>query len=129
MSTFGNRLQEAMANAGKSRADVAASIGCKVQTLGLCITGVSASLSAQNTVRAARFLGCDVFWLATGEISDDGTPNPSLTERSSSNGLRLIGRISAALDKNELSSLHIEIIEKLIVTFTEKKIKEIDETS
>lgn len=121
MPTFGNRLQEAMANAGKTRADVAASIGCKVQTLGLCITGVSASLSAENTVRAARFLGCDVFWLATGETADDGASNPSTAERSGSNGMRLIGRLSAALDKHELSSLHIEIIEKLIVTFTEKK--------
>ena len=121
MTTFGERLQEAITNAGRTRAEVASAIGCTVQAIGLCVTGNNASMSAENTARAARYLGCDVFWLATGELEDDSISNPSANERNSVNGMKLIGKISTALEKQQLSSLQIEIIDKLLVAFTGHK--------
>lgn len=74
--TYGKRLDEALTRAKKSRRELAEHLGCKVQAIGMVITGggkVERSLSVVNHVKAARFLRVDSYWLATG----DGEPTPS----------------------------------------------------
>ncbi len=47
-------------------------LGVTYQAIRKLELGTSKSLSAENNVRAARFLDVDAFWLATGE----GQPRP-----------------------------------------------------
>jgi transcriptional regulator with XRE-family HTH domain len=67
---FGKRLEEALRIAGKERKDLADALGVSAQAIGQVIKGDTKALTAENCARAARFLGVDFYWLATG----DGTP-------------------------------------------------------
>lgn len=71
MSEFGIRLELALRLAGRTRRELAQHLGITPQAVGHAIRcGI---FNAPNTVRAARYLRCDVFWLATGE------GNPSMS--------------------------------------------------
>ncbi|MEY3381458.1 MAG: helix-turn-helix domain-containing protein [Hylemonella sp.] len=66
--SYGARLQTAMDAAGKSRSDLAAELGCTRQAVGLVLNnGTGRTLSTEFHAKAARFLGVDPYWLATGE--------------------------------------------------------------
>ena len=68
--TYGERLQKALEKSGKDRKELAHALGCKVQTIGMVVTGggkAERMLSAPNNAKAARFLRVDSHWLATNE--------------------------------------------------------------
>lgn len=67
--TYGNRLQKALALAGKDRAQLAQALEISVQAVGQVIVGSSRtkSFTAANSAKAAQFLGVNHYWLATGE--------------------------------------------------------------
>lgn len=65
--TYGDRLKVALAHTGKDRASLAAAIGVSVQSIGQVMLGDTKALTAENSARAARYLGVDGYWLATGE--------------------------------------------------------------
>ena len=68
-TTYGSRLAEALLMAGKERQDLADAISVSVQAIGQVIMGKTKALTAENSERAARFLGVNPYWLATGEES------------------------------------------------------------
>jgi transcriptional regulator with XRE-family HTH domain len=69
---YGKRLEKSIELAKSSRKAVAKAAGVSVQAIGQVIRGETSALTAENHVRAARFLEIDSFWLATGE----GKPRP-----------------------------------------------------
>ncbi len=69
---YGQRLEHAIKLAKSSRNAVAEATGRSVQAIGQVIRGETGSLTAENSARAAKALGVDHFWLATGE----GEPRP-----------------------------------------------------
>ena len=78
MSTFDERLAIALQNAGKSAADLApvlrsstGEMGVSKQAVHQALNGSTKSMTAENVARAARFLRCDFYWLATGEVAAD----------------------------------------------------------
>lgn len=73
MNSYGERLEQALKLAGRERQELADGIKVSVQAIGQVISGKSKALNAENTALAARFLGVDFFWLATGI----GSPAPS----------------------------------------------------
>ncbi|MEM4988550.1 helix-turn-helix transcriptional regulator [Collimonas sp. H4R21] len=52
--------------AQKDRQELADGIGVSVQAIGQVIAGKTKALTAENSALAAKFLGVDIFWLATG---------------------------------------------------------------
>ena len=70
MSTYGSRLEEALQLARKERIELATAIDVSVQAIGQVIAGKTKALTAENSAKAAQFLGVDGYWLATG----DGPP-------------------------------------------------------
>ena len=74
VSKFEDRLQEAMTLSHKSAKELASvlisqktgTLGTSVQAVYAALKGKSKSMTAENVARAARFLGVDMFWLATG---------------------------------------------------------------
>lgn len=98
-STFADRLTEALKTSGKSRADLAKrlysdtkqAVGVSVQAVGQALDGTTKSFSANNTARAARFLGVDFYWLATGE----GVARPADTNEAPVD--QLVYRLGVAL--------------------------------
>lgn len=67
MKTYGERLDVALSRSGKDRAQLSQGIGVSVQAIGQVIAGKTKALTAENSARAAKFLGVDHYWLATGE--------------------------------------------------------------
>lgn len=68
--SYGKRLEKALELAGKDRKELAAHLEISVQAVGQVITGGRSGnqrFDAENSARAAQFLGVDHFWLATGE--------------------------------------------------------------
>ncbi|MGT2508168.1 helix-turn-helix domain-containing protein [Cupriavidus basilensis] len=66
MTTYGQRLEEALAIAGKDRQQLSDEIGISVQAISQVILGKTKALTAENSALAAKFAGVDGFWLATG---------------------------------------------------------------
>lgn len=69
---YGKRLEKALEMAGKDRQALAAALGISPQAVGQVITGGRSGVqafTAENSARAAKFLGVNHFWLATGEGS------------------------------------------------------------
>ena len=64
---FGDRLNLALTIARKTRRDLAAQLCISEQAVGQVINGQTHAMSAENTARAARYLECSTYWLATGE--------------------------------------------------------------
>lgn len=74
--TFAQRLEAAMKEAQKSRADLGrvlrspdGGMGISPSAVAQLLSGASKSMTAENCARAARFLGVNGYWLATGEGS------------------------------------------------------------
>lgn len=68
--TYGKRLKKALDAANKSRKQLAFELDCTVQAIGMVITGggkLERGLSAENNVKAAKYLRVDSYWLATGD--------------------------------------------------------------
>lgn len=75
-TTYGERLQTALTHAQKSVADLARHLvgpegdrGVSPSSVHQVLRGQTKAHTAENCVRAARFLQVDPFWLATGEGS------------------------------------------------------------
>lgn len=73
-TTYGERLQTALKHARKSVADLARHLvgpegdrGVSPSSVHQVLRGQTKAHTAENCVRAARFLQVDPFWLATGE--------------------------------------------------------------
>jgi antitoxin HigA-1 len=66
MNNYGQRLALALQIAGKERQELADGINVTVQAIGQVIMGKTKALTAENSAFAAKFLGVNPFWLATG---------------------------------------------------------------
>jgi len=64
---YGERLEQAMRLAGKTRADIARVTGISVQAVGQCLRGETTALTAENSAKAAQCCAVDHYWLATGD--------------------------------------------------------------
>ncbi len=64
---------EAIALAGVDRQSLADHLGITIQAISALARGRAHAMTAENCARAARYLGVDAFWLATGE----GQPRPT----------------------------------------------------
>jgi DNA-binding Xre family transcriptional regulator len=64
---FLERLELAMREAGRNRAETAEAIGLTVQAISKLKRTDDSALKARNAAKAARFLECDLYWLCTGE--------------------------------------------------------------
>lgn len=74
---YGERLQHALNRAGRSRKQLAASIGISPQAVGMVLNsagGMERKLSAVNNEKAAAYLGISRLWLLTGEDEPDRQP-------------------------------------------------------
>lgn len=69
--SFGERLEQALSRAGKSRQDLATHLTVSVQSIGKAINGGTKAMSAEHQAKAARYLRVDLFWLVTGEGAPD----------------------------------------------------------
>jgi hypothetical protein len=60
------------------RSKLAQAVGVSVQAVGQVLNGASIAFTAASNAKAARYLTCNAYWLATGEespeISDGLTP-------------------------------------------------------
>ncbi len=91
MDEFGARITTALALAKLDRKALATHLGVSVQAVGQAIRG--GRFSAENTARAARFLGVNWFWLATGEESaevEDGPPGAEPTYSKRANDMATV---------------------------------------
>lgn len=64
---YRSRLKTAMKLAQADRRALADALGISVQAVGMVLAGTTKALTAENSAKAARFLGVDAHWLATGE--------------------------------------------------------------
>jgi len=74
---YGERLQDALNRAGRTRKQLAAALGVSPQAVGMVINGVGSierKLSAVNNEKAAAYLGISRLWLLTGENEPDQKP-------------------------------------------------------
>lgn len=69
MVDYWDRLQAALKHASKSLKDLQEHLGVSYQAMKKVADGKTKALSAENHSRAARFLGVNGHWLATGEES------------------------------------------------------------
>lgn len=66
MADFADRLKQAMARSGATTRKLADELDVTYQAINKLFRGTSKALTAENTAKAARFLGVSVSWLATG---------------------------------------------------------------
>lgn len=78
-STYGQRLELALTTSGKDRQQLADDLGISVQAVSQVLLGKTKALTAENSARAAKFMGVDSFWLATGNGSLASTETPDQT--------------------------------------------------
>ena len=67
MVDYVERLERALKHAQRTPKDLQEHLGVSYQAMKKLMGGVSKSLSAENHARAARYLGVNSYWLATGE--------------------------------------------------------------
>jgi transcriptional regulator with XRE-family HTH domain len=83
--TYGERLQDALNRAGRTRRQLATAMGVSPQAVGMVLTssdGLERKLSAINNEKAAAYLGVSRLWLLTGEEQPEKE-----VQRISGNGL------------------------------------------
>lgn len=61
------RIDIALQHARKSRGDLATGIGLSTQAISNLKRRPGSSLKPEHVAKAARFMGCDIYWLCTGE--------------------------------------------------------------
>lgn len=74
---YGERLQDALHRAGRTRKQLAAALGVSPQAIGMVINGsggLERKLSAVNNEKAAAYLGISRLWLLTGENEPNQQP-------------------------------------------------------
>lgn len=74
---YGERLQDALHRAGRTRKQLAAALGVSPQAIGMVINGSwgrERKLSAVNNEKAAAYLGISRLWLLTGENEPNQQP-------------------------------------------------------
>lgn len=79
--TYAKRLQVALDVSGRSRRELSEAIGVSVQAIGMVLTsagGIDRTLATGSSARAARYLGVDCYWLATGEGAMYALDTPSI---------------------------------------------------
>jgi transcriptional regulator with XRE-family HTH domain len=67
MSTLQKRIREALKKANMRPIDLANAIGVSRATVSLWVNGPTQKIDGENLTRAARVLGVNAYWLATGE--------------------------------------------------------------
>lgn len=87
-TTYGERLQQALTHAGKTVAELARQLvgpegqrGISASSVHQVLRGQTKAHTAENCVRAARFLGVDPFWLATGQGPMLAHADPAIAAR------------------------------------------------
>lgn len=82
MVDYWTRLKEAMTHAGVVKAQLQTHLGVSYQAMKKLEDGKTKSLTAENNAKAAKFLGVNAYWLATGqetkEIPSSATPATTL---------------------------------------------------
>lgn len=78
MSTYQDRLKQALDDAGKNARWLAPILGVSPQAVYRVLSGDNKSFTAKNNEEAAHALGVSARWLATGigAMKDAGTPTP-----------------------------------------------------
>lgn len=89
MVYYAERIERALKHAQLTPKDLQDHLGVSYQAMKKLMNGISKSLSAENHVRAARFLGVNSFWLATGEEEMISSSNYT---RSNGEAVKLIAR-------------------------------------
>lgn len=82
MVSYSERLTQAMTAASVDKHHLAKHLGVSVQAVTKAMEGKSAALSAPNNSKAARYLGVDSDWLATGaghQVSEQQWPFKKIT--------------------------------------------------
>lgn len=65
--TLINRIDIALHRVGKSRSDLARALGVSAQAINNLKRRPTGELRLAHAAQAARYLGCDLYWLCTGE--------------------------------------------------------------
>lgn len=103
MSQFGQRLLHGMTFARTSRKALASALGISLQAVGQAIK--HGNFSAANAAKAARFLGVNWYWLATGDETPAAIdPGVVLTKDERAVLLRLVDRDSAAMGRQNFAT-------------------------
>jgi hypothetical protein len=110
MDTYGERLGAALqakANEpngkGKDRAWLAKEMGISVQALGQAISGKTKAHTAEHHELAVRALGCNGFWLATGEGQMKAAP--SELDQTTKEAVKLMQSMTPGQREGALSTL------------------------
>lgn len=91
---YKERLAHAIELADSDRQALAVGLGISVQAVSQALVGSTRALTAENTAKAARVLGVDAYWLATGE----GEPRPALMKERAALSLLAV-QFGAAFDR------------------------------
>ena len=70
--TLLERIDMALQHARKTRGELADGIGISTQAISNLKRRPGSTLRPENVARAAVFLGCDIYWLCTGEGGKTG---------------------------------------------------------
>lgn len=108
--SFGDRLNLALTLARKTRRELAEHLQISEQAIGQVINGHTNALSAENAARAARFLECGTYWLATGEQGPHHVAEPLAAPY-----LRWPFRNLSHDRLSGLSEMQIEMLEALLI--------------
>lgn len=86
MVDYWQRISDALKHANASQKQLQEALGISYQAMKKLEEGKTKSLSAENNARAARFLGVNSHWLATGEdtMLASNTPNQRLFQKAAS---------------------------------------------
>lgn len=98
MVDYVERLELALKHAQVTPKDLQLHLGVSYQAMKKLMGGVSKSLSAENHARAARFLGVNSYWLATGE---EGMTSASPYDSNAGESVRLLAREKMAEYQSE----------------------------
>lgn len=98
MVDYVERLELALKHAQVTPKDLQLHLGVSYQAMKKLMDGVSKSLSAENHARAARFLGVNSYWLATGE---EGMTSTSPYDSNAGESVRLLAREKMAEYQSE----------------------------
>lgn len=124
--TYGQRLKKTMATAKKSRKELALTLGCTVQAIGMVITGggkLERGLSAENNVKAARYLRVDSYWLATGEGEMTLKTPLRITEKLSEDALEIAAYFDKLQDPGDRTLAYVAAMSEIlkVLSVREKK--------
>ena len=126
--TYGERLRQALTKAGKDRKELAHALGCKVQTIGMVVTGggkAERMLSAPNNAKAARFLRVDSHWLAT----DEGTMEIKLDTQGkelaglSADAVEIAVYFDMLVDKTDRTRAYVTVMAEILKVLAEREKK------